>query len=529
MVEPTLVPDLVGLLAYLATIGVSYRAYRRTELESKFWTNVGFLGGVGFLWTGVVFLEWSTGASAFYDAFSNAMLAVSLGVLAVGAVGGVNSVEELTRATRRAERERLEAETARDDAETARDDAEQAREDAEAARQEAQALSDHLEQKAREYRRAMDRAAGGDLTVRVDADSRSEVMHEIGENFNEMLAELERTIGEITAFVEDVVAAKETVGEQADTITTSTREVSEAVEKIADGAEQQSRSLDEVVDEMSTLSGTVEEIASSADQTASTVQEAADVGRHGREQAIDEIRTLQTQIDETGAEIRSLNERVTEIEEIVDLIQEIAEQTNMLALNASVEAARAGEAGEGFSVVANEIKDLAEQADEATQDIEGRIVAVREATNSAVDDMNDTTARMDESVETVTDASEALRDLAEHVEDANMGVQQISEATDEQAATTEEVVVQADEISQVSDENTDQATEVTTLTDRQTSAATEVSTAVAQLERRVEELTQQLERFQVGGAGHAGRADRTADEPTRDDGASRPAATDGGA
>ncbi|MFB6087657.1 MAG: methyl-accepting chemotaxis protein, partial [Haloarculaceae archaeon] len=301
-------------------------------------------------------------------------------------------------------------------------DVEQAQREAEHARAEVEDLNDALEAQAADYSATMDRAAGGDLTVRMDPESESDAMVRIGEAFNEMMDEFERTIVRTQSFAGEVATAGESATASAEEIRSASEDVSESVQEIAAGAAEQSEDLEQVSGEIGDLSATIEEVASSSDEVAAVASTAATRGEEGQtaaREAIKEMDRIEAKTDETVREVETLDDEMDEIGEIVELITEITEQTNMLALNASIEAARAGEAGEGFAVVADEIKDLAEQADRATQDIEERILSVRESTDEAVADMRDTDERMEASVETVTAASDALRQLAERVETAN--------------------------------------------------------------------------------------------------------------
>ncbi|GAB7008924.1 methyl-accepting chemotaxis protein [Halorubrum trueperi] len=381
---------------------------------------------------------------------------------------------------------------------------EESADEAAAAREEAEALSAHLEEKADDYGETIDAVADGDLTRRLDPESDSEAMTEIADSLNEMLDRVE-------SLVVAIQGAAETVGDQSAEVTASAEEVestsvdvAESVEEISVGTERQEENLTTAAAELNDLSATVEEIASSTDELAVQSSATAEVGEEGREKAndaIDHMDRIDTEVENTVEEMSSLRDEVERIGEVVGLIDDIAEQTNILALNASIEAARAGEAGAGFAVVAREVKDLAEETAEATTEVENLVEGVEASTDSVAEDMFAMEDDVERGREIVDETVDTLETIVEDVSDANAGIQSINDATDEQADATQEAVAMIDEVSEVSVETASEAQNVSAAAEEQTAAIEQISTSADSLSGRADELRALAEQFEA-------RADR---------------------
>jgi methyl-accepting chemotaxis protein len=415
-------------------------------------------------------------------------------------------------------RERIEA------AETAKEKAETARADAHEAKEEAEQLNEHLHEKATAFSTTMTTAAEGDFTQRMDATSDTEAMTDIAEAFNAMMDELEETFARIRSFADEVATSSEEVTAGAEESQKASQQVSESIQEIAAEADLQSENHQEIASEMQSLSGTVEEVASSANEIAKTSEQSVELGHEGQDaaaDAMDELISIEEKSETTVDEINALATEIEEIGEIVELITDIAEQTNMLALNASIEAARAGEAGEGFAVVADEIKQLAGEVGEATDDVESLITDIQSSTSTAVTDIQEMGDRVSAGKTTIENALTSLDEVASNVEDTNRSIQEISDATDDQASSTEEVASMIDEVAEAAKEVSDESETVSAAAEEQTSSLTQVAHSTETLSDRADDLQTLLAQFTIS---ERERANRTGTAT----GTSQVASADGG-
>ncbi|MFC7185976.1 methyl-accepting chemotaxis protein [Halorubrum yunnanense] len=461
----------------------------------------------------------------------NLLLIVGVAVVGLGLLGatlGRGTVAELNRLTGKAraleggdldvafETERRDEfgdlygafSTMRDSLGEQIESAETQRRRAEAAQAESEAFAERLEARAAAFGATMDDCADGDLTARLDVEPDDpDALADIADGFNDAMDALEGAIAEVDAFAAQVTARSEAVTDGADEVAAAGRETSDAVDEISAGAERQSRRLSEVAGEMEDMSATVEEVAASADQVATTSRDANAATEEGREAtaaAVDELHDVEERSESATETIERLEAEMAEVDAIVETISEIADRTNLLALNASIEAARAGESGSGFAVVAEEVKSLAEETQSSAAEVESLIDGLRERTDESVAEMAYIREGVEAGVETVEAADDALSEVAERVAAADDGVQEISGAMDAQASSVNEVTGAVDELAGVSQQTTAEATTVASTAEEQAATLGDVSEQAHALTERARDLRRMTERFEVDAERAAG-------------------------
>ena len=261
-------------------------------------------------------------------------------------------------------------------------------------------------------------------------------------------------------------------------------EVTDSAAEITDTAARQSERVDEVSSEVSNLTATIEEVAATAEKVESVSERASDLAQEGQETADDAVGVMDEiheEVDAVSADVEDLRQRIEQIDEFVETINGIANQTNLLALNASIEAARAGEAGDGFSVVADEIKSLAEESQSEAAEIEEMVSDIQADAEETVTSLEEMTEQVTEGIAGVEESMGTLSDITAATEETADGISEVSEATDDQAAAAEEISATVDEVSEQADRVATEVEELAAANEEQSAMVTEVERSVARL------------------------------------------------
>jgi len=303
-------------------------------------------------------------------------------------------------------------------------------------------FSRDLKRRVESVQRVASRLQAGDLTQRLPADGDDEI------------AAISRAVN---SFVEEAHTIIRQVREGAEQVSSAASQLFTAAERIAASSREQSEAA-------SSMAATVQQVTVSIDQVAEHAREAHSISvKSGSLSArggdvvlssVEEMNRISASVRESSEVIVELEQRSRDISAIVKTIKDIAEQTNLLALNAAIEAARAGEQGRGFAVVADEVRKLAERTTRSTQEIAGMIERIQLGTRSAVASMETGVRRVDSGMELASQAGESIAGIkagAEHVVEV---VDSISAALREQSVASNDIAQKVERIAQMSEQNT---------------------------------------------------------------------------
>ena len=314
-------------------------------------------------------------------------------------------------------------------------------------------------------------AGDGDLTARLEAKGQDELT-ELANSFNQFAEHIQKIIKQVGAATVQLAAA-------AEQLSAASTETSNQAQRV------QAETL-QVATAMNEMTATVAEVADNADQTSFSAGSANTLAQGGKQK----LATTQKTITELASELASaaqtinhLSDHSQAITRILDVIRDISEQTNLLALNAAIEAARAGEQGRGFAVVADEVRTLAGRTQTATVDIQQMILRLQEGAENAVTSMTQSNSKVISSVDSTEEADIALNQIVEAIETINNMNVQIAEAARQQA--------------QVADEINHNISLITDAAEMTSSSTSQVHIAADELARLANDLQNQIKHFKV--------------------------------
>lgn len=344
-----------------------------------------------------------------------------------------------------------------------------------------------------------EKVANGDLTQQVNVDRRDEI-GQLATSFNTMVVQLKTLIKQITVNAEQVAASSEELTANSAQSAQAANQIAASVTGVSAGANEQVAAANEASAVVGEMSASVQQMAASANQVAAQSAEAAGKAKNGGqavERAVGQMVQIETTVNTSAAVVATLGERSKEIGQIVDTISGIAGQTNLLALNAAIEAARAGEQGRGFAVVAEEVRKLAEQSQEAAKKIAELIGEIQGDTDKAVMAMNDGTREVKTGAEVVNAAGVAFREIADLVTQVSDQVRDISAAIQQTAAGSQQIVGSVKKIDVLSKKTSAETQNVSAATEEQLASMEEIATSSEALAKLAESLQAAVQRFRI--------------------------------
>lgn len=284
------------------------------------------------------------------------------------------------------------------------------------------------------------RIADGDLSVQVQTGRKDEVGH--------VMNAMHQMVGKLSTIIGEVRMAADTISTASEHLSTTTAQVSRATEQQAQATSSSAAALEQVTVSINEVSSLARATEDSSKRTAGLSSDSVAAIRH----AVNEIGAMAQSIGTASDQVSGLVKRSEEVGGIAGVIREIADQTNLLALNAAIEAARAGEQGRGFAVVADEVRKLAERTTQATHDIAVVIDQIQRETKQTVIGMEAATPKIRDGLHQVNEVSEMLDRIAGEAAESENRAVEVANATREQAIAANDIARNVEQVAQMTEE-----------------------------------------------------------------------------
>lgn len=339
--------------------------------------------------------------------------------------------------------------------------------------------------------------AKGDMTVKLTVKGSDEVK-KLSDSIRRMIEFISLLIRDISTISRTINNASQALSAFSEEMNASTQEISSTVQSIASGAESQARSSEKVAEITKNNTIFMEQLSQKSQDIYEKIQTSLDSAKTGINNitvAITDMESIFTYFESSIDSIRIFEKQTQEIEEIVQIITNIALQTHILSINATIEAARAGEYGEGFAVVADEIRKLAEESKSSAKQIASISSDINQHSSRVISNMENTAKLIDKGKMGLKDINSKLSDIFGSVLHNALSIKEISSLSNKQLNEFQDIVDAVSKISKIAEDNAASTQEATAATQEQTASMQEMVESIQDLYKLTEKLSITLNRF----------------------------------
>ncbi|HHY22061.1 MAG TPA: methyl-accepting chemotaxis protein [Bacilli bacterium] len=361
-------------------------------------------------------------------------------------------------------------------------------------------FSRHISVPIRKLSQYVGQVAAGDLTAPSITVKNNDEIGQLTNDVNQMKENLQSMISEVAHSSEMVASTSQELTASSEETSRASEHISNAVEGVVTNFEEQAATVEtekEVISEISGELGRISEHVQSMREVSLEASTAAQQGNEVVSQTIDQMNHIEKVSADMGSIIHSLGEKSGKISEVISLITAIAEQTNLLALNAAIEAARAGEQGKGFAVVADEVRKLAEQSSDAGGQVRELILQTQMETHRTVEAMENNSRVIQEGIALVGQAGHAFENITSSVEVVSRQVQEVAEVIQQINERTGILVHSIDELQEAMAASSSYSENVTASVEEQSAAVEEITASAQMLSGMAENLQDIVRKFQI--------------------------------
>ena len=339
----------------------------------------------------------------------------------------------------------------------------------------------------------------GDLSVEIPVRSRDEIGL-LAQHFNMMLQNLREVLQDVNQTSKELASASDNLSAGTSESEQAVQHAAQTLEALAEHADLQKDSVEDAQSVVERMSQDVGQIAERAQVVASRAGNATHLSLEGFKavkRSMEQMQSIQSSVNSSSASIISLGEQANEINALVESITAISAQTNLLALNAAIEAARAGEQGKGFAVVADEVRNLAEQTSGFAKQITGTIGLIQQTLDHSVDQMNRSIADVQSGIQVVTHTGELFDQIQVAVEDVSKEIQDVTGAVHGLTDATKAVVEAFSLIEQTTKETASGTHTISASTEELLAVLGEIASSASSLNQMAEKLEDKIDQFRL--------------------------------